>query len=69
MYSLLFVALVGLALLGLSASLTCSNYDSHMGATFDVSDLYRSPEQPAYQVEDGDIPCTTNKVRELFCLI
>lgn len=36
----------------------CSNFNSNMGATFDLSDLVRSHDQPPFQVEDGDIPCT-----------
>jgi hypothetical protein len=41
------------------AKWTCSYFDSHMGATFDLSELYRDPDQPMYIVEDGDLPCTT----------
>jgi hypothetical protein len=60
------LSLVILALIGLAAALTCTNYDSNMGATFDITDLFRTPEQPPYQVEDGDIPCTTNTVCASF---
>lgn len=35
----------------------CS-YDSRMGATFDLQDLVRYGDMPAYSVTDGDIPCT-----------
>lgn len=61
--SSLILLVVMVALMGMVASLTCTNYDSNMGATFDITDLFRTPEQPPYQVEDGDIPCTTNRVR------
>lgn len=37
---------------------TCAKYNSNMGATFDLTDLIRTTDQPPYQVEDGDIPCT-----------
>lgn len=30
--------------------------------------LFRAPDQPPYQVTDGDIPCTVNKVRAAFFL-
>ena len=46
-----------LAVLAISHS-TCSKYESNMGATFDLSDMIRSPGQPSYVVEDGDLPCT-----------
>lgn len=36
----------------------CSFFDSQMGATFDLSELHRDPDQPVYNVEDGDLPCT-----------
>ena len=36
----------------------CSNFNSHMGATFDLHELQRQPGQPSYAIEDGDIPCT-----------
>lgn len=41
-----------------SHSLKCGNYDTSLGATFDLTELTRVSGQPAYQVEDGDIPCT-----------
>jgi len=39
-------------------SFSCSTYDSNMGATFDLTDLVRMPNEPPYTVEDGDVPCT-----------
>lgn len=28
-----------------------------------VFSYFRAPDQPYYEVEDGDLPCTKNKVR------
>jgi hypothetical protein len=62
--------LVVLVLLGLlvavARSSLCTSFDTHMGAHFDLSDLTRSGEQPPYIVEDGDIPCTINKVEKNY---
>ena len=41
-----------------SATSLCTQYDSNMGATFDLNDLVRSQDESSYAVEDGDIPCT-----------
>jgi len=40
-------------------ALECEQFDSHMGATFDLRDLKRIGGQPSYTVSDGDIPCTS----------
>lgn len=42
----------------IAAALQCGKYDSNMGATFDLTELTRTAEQPPYTVEDGDLPCT-----------
>ena len=42
------------------AVMECTHFDSNMGAHFDLSELQRSAGQPAYKIEDGDIPCTPN---------
>lgn len=39
-------------------SIQCGKYETNMGATFDLTELTRTAEQPPYIVEDGDIPCT-----------
>mmetsp|Transcript_15710 Transcript_15710/g.15848 ORF Transcript_15710/g.15848 Transcript_15710/m.15848 type:complete len:328 (-) Transcript_15710:65-1048(-) len=39
-------------------SLECRQYDTRMGASFDLSPLIRKLEQPSYTITDGDIPCT-----------
>lgn len=39
-------------------AIQCGNYDTNMGATFDLAELHRVKGQPAYVVTDGDIPCT-----------
>lgn len=41
-----------------AAQIKCGTYDSNMGATFDISDLHRIASEPAYSVEDGNIPCS-----------
>lgn len=41
-----------------SGSFDCTNFDSNMGAKFDLRDLQRTTGQPSYRVEDGDLPCT-----------
>lgn len=41
---------------------TCGTYSTNMGATFDLTDLVRQAGQPAYTIEDGDLPCTIDKV-------
>jgi hypothetical protein len=41
-----------------AAGLQCGTYDSQMGATFDIRDLQRIASEPAYTVEDGNIPCS-----------
>lgn len=63
-----FLVLAVLTRIGLS-SFQCSTFDSNMGATFDLTDLYRAPDQPPYQVTDGDIPCTTNKIEPNYTYI
>eukprot|EP00602_Paraphysomonas_sp_CaronLab_P006945 CAMPEP_0185024860 /NCGR_PEP_ID=MMETSP1103-20130426/8041_1 /TAXON_ID=36769 /ORGANISM="Paraphysomonas bandaiensis, Strain Caron Lab Isolate" /LENGTH=263 /DNA_ID=CAMNT_0027557931 /DNA_START=200 /DNA_END=991 /DNA_ORIENTATION=+ len=37
-----------------------------MGATFDLTDLVRTSDEPSYMVTDGDIPCTTDVVEQNF---
>eukprot|EP01036_Dinobryon_divergens_P043592 gene43592-58055_t len=39
--------------------LECGHYDTRMGATFDITGLSRTLEQPSYIITDGVIPCTT----------
>jgi len=60
MYSLKGLTIVALiAYFQYSLSFQCGKYDSNKGATFNLEELIRSSDQPAYTVEDGDIPCTT----------
>jgi len=54
-----------LVLLSFAASLLagalafeCTNFDSNMGAHFDLSELSRAAGDPMYSVIDGDLPCT-----------
>lgn len=42
-----------------TVAFNCINYDSNMGATFDLQDVHRAPADPVYSVIDGDLPCTT----------
>lgn len=87
MIALFYFALLAIASRIAMGSFQCSTFDSNMGATYELTDLYRyrpsfviplkstivwlwyvffrSPDQPPYQVTDGDIPCTLNKVHTL----
>ena len=56
----MLLALLACMLVDRARALQCLQYNSNMGATFDLTDLERSGEQPAYSVEDGDLPCTAN---------
>ncbi len=38
---------------------SCINFNSNKGATYDLTELVKTSEDPPYMVEDGDIPCTT----------
>eukprot|EP01036_Dinobryon_divergens_P032646 gene32646-42280_t len=49
--------------------MSCNTFDSFAGATFDLTDVSRIAGQPPYSVEDGDIPCTKNKVEANFTYI
>lgn len=53
-----FVAVILLNLASIAIGQQCLNFDSNMGATFDLTELQRTAGQPSYQVEDGNIPCT-----------
>lgn len=60
-----YITLATVCLLGFASrieagSSSCGTFDSNMGATFDFTDLQRMPDEPAYSVEDGDLPCTKN---------
>lgn len=59
-FSLIFVQIIKFSSAKSSTTSidTCGRFDSHMGATFDVSELTRNSDQPAYEVTDGDLPCT-----------
>jgi hypothetical protein len=54
--AVLLVALCGVV--GVVGGQGVCSYDSRMGATFDLQDLVRYGDMPAYSVTDGDIPCT-----------
>lgn len=47
----------------------CGQYNTHMGATFDLRELERNGDQPVYTVEDGDLPCTTHVVEKNYTYI
>eukprot|EP01039_Chlorochromonas_danica_P010474 gene10476-11604_t len=48
---------------------SCTQFDSNMGVTFDFTDLQRAPDEPMYEVVDGDLPCTKNVVEQNFTYI
>mmetsp|Transcript_581 Transcript_581/g.1023 ORF Transcript_581/g.1023 Transcript_581/m.1023 type:complete len:300 (-) Transcript_581:176-1075(-) len=67
-YSFCLATLVTLAIATTGVAFQCLNYDSNMGATYDLDDLHRSPNDPIYMVIDGDLPCT-KKVEQNFTYI
>jgi len=44
----------------------CDKFDSNMGATYDLTEMHRTADEPSYEVTDGDLPCTTNVVEQNF---
>jgi len=69
MIAIFYCALFAVASRIAMGSFQCSTFDSNMGATFELTDLYRAPDQPPYQVTDGDIPCTIDKVEKNYTYI
>lgn len=65
--SILLVCMLSLVAL-IWGAFDCEKYDSFMGATFDLTDMRRSPGDPSYYVEDGDLPCT-EQVEQNFTYI
>lgn len=67
--SSMILGLIGfISLFLVTTGFDCLNFDSNMGATFDLSDLHRKPDQPPYTVIDGDLPCT-EKVEQNYTYI
>lgn len=65
----LCIFLILLSFINVINAFDCGKYDSHMGATFDLLDLERHDDQPAYIVEDGDLPCTTGIIEQNYTYV